>query len=379
MWKGKWKRSLGWLSLPILLLSPSAVAQGSPQGAPAPLEALQKLAEMSAVPGYESALAGEIQRRLKALKLDSKTDNLGNVIVTLGSGEPTRVMAAPIDEIGYVVSGITEDGFLRVQRLPQGQLFAFFDTLLTAQPVSVFTKAGKALSGVVAARSVHLMTARGSNPTPVRELDDIFIDIGAPSEKEARAAGVDLLDPITMEKHFYKLGGGMVTAPSLGDRFGAVALLEMLGRINIAGGGAKLKGTLVAAFVTQQWVGGRGLDRLAQEVPANDWIIVGRLQPPRPGEKTAEPSSGVLIAIADPSKPAPLAGELSRLAAERNIPARGEPAAALPRSSYTGGPQFPPRFAHLGIAVRFPLSPAEMIDIADLDALVRLLAAYAQQ
>ncbi len=370
------KRSLAWLSLAILLLPTLTLAQ---EGMPVPLEALQKFTEMSAVPGYETALAGEIQKRLKALKLDSKTDNMGNVIVTLGSGEPTRVIAAPIDEIGYVVSSITEDGFLRVQRLPQGQQLAFFDTLLTAQPVSVLTKAGKALSGVVAARSVHLMTARGSNPVPVRELDDIYIDIGAQSEKEARAAGVDLLDPITMEKHFYKLGGGMVTAPSLGDRFGAVALLEMLGRMVAAGGVAKLKVMLVVAFVTQQWAGGRGLDRLAQEVPATEWIVVGRLQPPRPGEKTAEPSSGVLIAIADPSKPSPLAGELSRLAAERNIAVRGEPAAALLRVSYTGGPQFPPRFAHLGIAVRFPLSQAEMIDTNDLDALVRLLAAYARQ
>ncbi len=374
------KRSLAWLSLPILLLPTLTLVQ---EEISAPLAALQKFTEMSAVPGYESALAGEIQKRLKSLKLDSKTDNLGNVIVTLGSGEPTRVMAAPIDEVGYVVSGITEDGFLRVQRLPQGQQFGFFDTLLTAQPVSVLTKAGKALSGVVAARSVHLMTARGSNPTPVRELDDIYIDIGAQSAKEAGAAGVDLLDPITIEKHFYKLGGGMVTAPSLGDRFGAVALLEMLGRMDATsrsvGSGAKLKGTLNVAFVTQQWAGGRGLDRLAQEVQANDWIIVGRLQPPRPGEKMAEPPSGVLIAIADPSKPSPLAGELSRLAAERNIPARGEPAAALPRVSYTGGPQFPPRFAHLGIAVRFPLSPAEMIDMSDLEALVGLLVAYAQQ
>ncbi len=377
------KRSIGTFSLAVLLLSSLAPAQSTSEGMSSPLELLQNFTEMPAVPGYESALASEIQKRLKALQLDPKTDNMGNVIVTLGAGEPTRLIAAPFDEIGYVVSEITEDGFLRVQRMPQGQQYAFFDTLLTAQPVSVYTKAGKALSGVVAARSVHLMTTRGSNPPPVRELDDIFIDIGAQSEKEARAAGVDLLDPITIDKHFYKLGGGMVTAPSLGDRFGAAALLEMLARVEAAsrsiGSPAKRKGTLVVAFVTQQWAGGRGLDRLAQEVHASDWIVVGRLLPRRPGEKTAEPSSGVLIAIADPSKPSPLAGELSRLAAERNIPARGEPAAALPRVSYTGGPPFPERLAHLGVAVRFPLSPAEMIVMNDLDALVRMLVAYAQQ
>ena len=372
------KRSIVWLTLSLFLFSPLALAQTGASGFPGSLELLQKLTELPAVPGYEAALTGEIQRLLKSLKLDPKTDNLGNVIVKLGSGEPTRVIAAPVDEIGYVVSAITEDGFLRVQRLPQGQPFAFYDALLAAQPVFVYTKSGKALSGVVAARSVHLMVARGSNPPPVAELDDLYIDIGAQSEEEVRAAGVDLLDPITLDKHFYKLGGGMVTAPSLGDRFGAVALLEMLGRIQ-GGSQTAIKGTLVVAFVTQQWAGGRGLDRLAQEVPASEWVVVGRLLPPRPGEKMAEPSSGVLIGVADPSKPSPLADELSKLAAASNLPARGEPAAALARVSYTGGPQFPERFAHLGIAVRFPLSPAEMITMDDLDPLVRLLVAYAQQ
>ena len=68
-----------------------------------------------AVSGYEQELAAEIRETLK--DLSPKTDNLGNVIVTLGSGAPHRLIVTPMDEPGYVVSEITSDGYLRVQRL----------------------------------------------------------------------------------------------------------------------------------------------------------------------------------------------------------------------------------------------------------------------
>jgi putative aminopeptidase FrvX len=147
MGKSMSKRWLSLFALLILLPTELVIAE---DGIPAPVDTLRKFAETPGVSGYESVLAKEIQKHLAALKLESKTDNLGSVIVKLGSGEPTQVIAAPIDEVGYIVSAITEDRFLRVQRLLQGQQFAFFDTLLTAQPVSIFTKAGQAPSGIVA-------------------------------------------------------------------------------------------------------------------------------------------------------------------------------------------------------------------------------------
>jgi hypothetical protein len=76
-----------------------------------------QLAEIPAMAGFEQELSGRIQEQLKALA--AKTDNLGNVYLTLGSGAPHRLLVTAIDEPGYVVSGITQDGFLRVQRLPR--------------------------------------------------------------------------------------------------------------------------------------------------------------------------------------------------------------------------------------------------------------------
>ena len=76
-----------------------------------------ELMNTPAVSGYEQELASKIRAQLK--DFSPKTDNLGNVIVTLGSGAPHRLIVTPMDEPGYVVSAITSDGYLRVQRLPQ--------------------------------------------------------------------------------------------------------------------------------------------------------------------------------------------------------------------------------------------------------------------
>ena len=111
-----------------------------------------------AVSGYEQELAGEIRDATKIFS--PKTDNLGNVYVTLGSGSPHRLIVAPIDEPGYVVSEITSDGYLRVQRLPQRAPNAVFDLLHAAQPVWVLTRSGKKISGVFTGLSVHLQPAR---------------------------------------------------------------------------------------------------------------------------------------------------------------------------------------------------------------------------
>src|SRR5258707_2264836 len=117
------------LGVLLAVLAPAALAQST--------DSLQfadagQLAEIPTVAGYEQELSGGIREQLKAL--EPKTDNLGNVYVTVGSGAPHRLVVIAIDEPGYVVSGITPDGFLRVQRLPQAPPNSIFDLLHAAQP-----------------------------------------------------------------------------------------------------------------------------------------------------------------------------------------------------------------------------------------------------
>ena len=93
---------------------------------------LAQLAEQPGVSGYEERVTAWLAERLKAY--NPQVDNLGNVTVTLGAGAPHRLLVTHIDEPGYVVSAITSDGFLRVQRLPQAGVHPWFDFLHSAPP-----------------------------------------------------------------------------------------------------------------------------------------------------------------------------------------------------------------------------------------------------
>ena len=135
----------------------AAQTQNPPAKIPGDLGSdLKEFVETPSVSGYEQELTEKI--RAKLASFHPVADNLGDVVVTIGSGAPHRLIVTPIDEPGFVVSGITDDGYLRLQRLPQSGLPPIFNELYSAQPVKIGTANGKWIDGVVAGLSVHLQT-----------------------------------------------------------------------------------------------------------------------------------------------------------------------------------------------------------------------------
>lgn len=337
---------------------------------------LSRLAQIPAVSGYEQPLIEEIRGAL--ISLSPKTDRLGNLWVTVGSGSPHRLLVTPVDEPGYVASEITPDGFLRVQRLPQAAPNPVFDTLHFAQPIWVITRSGGKVPGVFAGLSVHLAPAR-VNPPKMNHPDEMYVDIGASGASEVRRAGVDLLDPIALERNWFPLGQGEA-GPAVGDRFGCAAFANLLERIKES----KAKGTTTVAFLTEQWTGGRGLNRLLEEIKPDEMIFVGRMATggknvSRAGITAPRPGDGVLLGVEDASAPlAGLASEIKAIA-EADGQRLTTVNASLPRmAGYAKPNEFPKRFAQLGIPTLWPVTPAESISSNDRGQLERLLEAYLQ-
>ena len=157
---------------------------------------LRELVETPAVPGYEHQLAAKITAKLKGFS--PKVDTQGNVTVTIGRGAPHRLIVASMDEPGFVTSGITNDGYLTLQRLPQGGNLPLFNELYSAQPVLIGTAQHKLINGAVAGLSVHLQPQR-QHPPAASDLDNMFVDVGATTAAEARAGGADVLGPVVIE------------------------------------------------------------------------------------------------------------------------------------------------------------------------------------
>jgi putative aminopeptidase FrvX len=336
-----------------------------------------RLDQIPAVSGYEQPLIEEIRSQLRSLA--PKTDNLGNLWVSFGSGSPHRLLVTPVDEPGYVVSDITAEGFLRVQRLPQAAPNPVFDTLHFAQPIWVMTRSGKKVPGVFAGLSVHLQPAR-VNPPKMNHPDEMYVDIGATSSADVRAAGVDLLDPIALQRKRFTVGQSGEAGPATGDRFGCAVFLQLLEHIK----DSKTKGTTTVAFVTQQWTGGRGLNRLLEEIKPDEMILVGRIatsskSSARTGPPAPAPGDGVLLGAEETAAPPQgFPAELKSIAdadGERLTPVNASP----PRmAAYAKPNSFPERFAQLGIPTLWPATPGESISWNDSGKLERLLEAYLQ-
>jgi putative aminopeptidase FrvX len=338
---------------------------------------LAPLVDTPGISGYEAEVSKVISKRLAALH--PVTDNMGNVFVTMGSGSPNRLIVTPIDEPGFVVSEITADGYLRVQRLPQFGLPPVFNELYAAQPVKIGTGEGKWIDGVVAGLSVHLQGAHLNAPK-AGDLENFYVDIGAVNAAEVRRAGVDLLSPIVMNRRLMNLGEENAGA-SIGDRFGVAVVMASLKRVDRFA----LKGTLTVAFVVQQRIGARGLQRLLTQIHADEMIYVGRLLPggPIPDMPTMrhaprrEPGSGVLIGVEKTDGAlSPFESQLKQVADAANIPFATDYSAGILPSSYLPMPTLPTSWAHVAIATAWPDTPAEIINLSDLENLAVFLVHY---
>ena len=329
-----------------------------------------------AVSGYEQELSKELARELKLFS--PKTDNLGNVWVEFGSGEPHRLIATGMDQPGYIVSAITSDGYLRVQRLPQAAPNGVFDTLQFAQPVWVLTRNGKKVNGVFAGLSVHLQPGRANGPK-MNHPDEMYVDLGAKSAEEVRAAGVDVLDPIVLQTNWMAIGKSGEAGLGALNHVDITTLTQLVREMK----SSKAKGMTTIAFVAQQYTGGRGLNRILTEIQPSEMIYMGRVRPEQSADGKVVPEApkpGAGAVLGSPST-ATEAGqkfvkELQAVAEKEQIKAVSLAAAAPRIASYTKGTELPVRFAELGVPTLWPVTPAEYASWQDADQVQKLLEAY---
>ncbi len=329
-------------------------------------ETLKNLVKHSAVSGREEVLADVIANRLHQHGLSPQIDSMSNVTVTVGSGKPSRLVIANIDEPGYVVSGITDDGYLRLQRIGADPPHYYFDQYFEGQRLTITTSTG-AVAGVTAIPSTHLNSTRDRSVGAFR-LSDAYVDVGAKSAAEVSRLGIGLMDAVSLEKTLTNLARDRVAGPFLSDRGGAAVLLEVLARTI----STEINGTLTVAFSTQEHFGRKGLDRLSVQFSPDEVYII---EPENEGESSLPGAS----AFGQSSFPVWVdVEEAPRL---RKILGRFE--GLIQRASLRSVPNAPQwkvdtEVIRIGIPVKFLLSPVEVLDLKHLQSTIRFLRAIVQ-
>jgi endoglucanase len=148
-------------------------------------------------------------------------DDLGNIELT-SKGKKTKKVAllAHLNEIGFIVEHVDENGFLRFRNSS-----AVDERSLLGQRMMIHTK-DRDVRGVIGAKPPHLLE-REEAKKPVK-ISGMFLDVGAYSRKEAEEMGIRIGDSITLEGQLRELPDNRFVCKAMDDRAGCAAVIEAL-------------------------------------------------------------------------------------------------------------------------------------------------------
>ncbi len=327
---------------------------------------LKKICEVPGAPGFEQRIRALVLQELEGLCDEVSVDAMGNVIALKRGRARKRVMvAAHMDEIGFIVTHIDDDGFLRFH--PLG---GFDPKTLTSQRVIVHGR--RDLIGVMGSKPIHLMKEEErSKQVPI---DEYFIDIGMNKAEAEKVVAVG--DPVTRERSLVEMGD-CVNSKSLDNRVSVFILLETLRALKEA----EVPYDIYGVFTVQEEVGLRGAVSATHRVDPDfglglDVTIAFDVPGANPHEKVTELGKGAAIKIMDGSVISDyrMVAYLKKLATEKEIPWQpeilpkgGTDTAGLQRygkrGSITGAISIPLRHIHQTIELAHKADIKHCIDL----------------
>jgi len=261
---------------------------------PIDVKLLEKICRAPGAPGYEIEIRKLVLKELKGLADDVSIDSMGNVTaLKKGKNSKKKIMAAAhMDEIGFMVNHIDDNGFVRF--VPLG---GFDPKTLTAQRVLLHGK--KTIPGVMGCKPIHVMTAE--ERTATLKLDDFFIDTGLSKEQLEKI--IEVGTPVTRERDLIELGD-CVCVKSLDNRVSVFILLEALRSLKSSR--RKPAYDFYATFTVQEEVGLRGAHTSALEIQPDfgiglDTTIACDTPGTAPQKQVTQMGEGVAIKVMDSS------------------------------------------------------------------------------
>lgn len=324
------------------------------------LEIMQKLNACHGPSGDEGQVAAAIREMAQPYVDEITTDVLGNLICHKKGSGPKVMFAAHMDSIGFIITHIDDNGYLRF-----GQVGGLSTHDLPGTPV----RFRNGTRGVVA--------VQGKVEPKDWKLDHLYIDIGAKDRADARTM-VQVGDTAVFDTVPF-VSGGKLFSPYLDDRIACAILLSAMERVKSG------DNDLYFVFTVQEEVGLRGARTAAYGIDPDYGIAVDVTDsddiPDAPHECSSAAGKGAAIKVMDNSvicHPA-VVKTLEELAVASNIPYQldilrfgGTDAGAIHQSRagvYTGG---------ISAATRYVHTPLEVADLEDIEACAALAAAFAQ-
>ncbi len=213
-------------------------------------ELITKLSNAHGISGYEDEIRDIVKEELEDYVDEIKVDRMGNIICVKNGNDFTQMIAAHMDEIGFMVKYIEESGYLRIT--PIG---GWFSQTAVNQRVILHGRKGKIL-GVLGCKPPHFM--KEDERKKVIEIRDMFIDVGAGNKDEVKEMGIEIGTPVTIDRECRKLGK-FITGKAMDDRAGVAVMIEALKR-------TETDSTVFAVGTVQEEVGLKGARTSAYKI-----------------------------------------------------------------------------------------------------------------
>ncbi|WP_299954881.1 M42 family metallopeptidase [uncultured Roseobacter sp.] len=214
-----------------------------------------QLMQVPGLSGHEDRVRRAVNARLDAMGHTAQTDVLGNLWVTVEGEGPAVMLFTHMDQLGFVVRKIEDNGLLRLERLG-----GVPERALAAQEVLICLGEGRDVPGVIANKSHH--ATRPDEKYTVVPYAELFVDAGFASREAAEAAGLRIGAPVVYAPRAFELAGGRVSGTSVDDRAGCAVLLDVAAQLARRDGCPPVH----LCFTVQEEFNLRGAQPLAQRL-----------------------------------------------------------------------------------------------------------------
>ncbi len=336
------------------------------------IDFLKNLIDKISPSGYEKEATEYWKSRTGAFTDKISCDVHGNCIGVLNpQGKPTVMLAGHIDEIGYMVKYIDEDGFIYFVTIGGIDMH-----LVPGQRVWIKTRKGQRVLGVIGKKPAHLLEE--TEKKQIATIDQLCIDIGTKNEEETRKL-IEVGDVAVPAVAFERLNDDIAIARGFDDRAGAFVVSETLRRLSET----KPRASVYGVATVQEEIGLRGAKTSAYGISPDIGIAIDvtfATDYPQMEKKKAgdiKIGGGPVIARG-PNMNHDITDLLIKTAEENDIPYQIE---AIPRGTGTDANVI--QLTKAGVAtglvsipLRYMHTPVELLSLTDLDNVSKLLAAF---
>lgn len=332
---------------------------------------IKKWTELDGVSGCEKVIRDAIINEIKPYCDNCYTDNMGNLIVEKyaiknSENAPTVILSAHMDEVGLIVTDITDGGMLKFDTVG-----GITTSVLLSCPVRC-----KDIKGVIGTIPPHLMPK--DKKSEDFELEDLFIDIGVKSKEEVKKV-IQKGDTFAFDSSYTEFGDGLIKAKALDDRLGVAIMLDIIKESYPA--------NLKLVFTVQEETGLRGAKSACAGLEADFAIVIESTAAQdvigtRQHEKVTKLGYGAALSVMDRTTiyDEELLRTLISLAKENNIKYQIKMAATGGNDAgeihiSNGGT----KTCAVSVPTRYIHSPSDIISIYDFDCVLKLVKAFLKE